>query len=101
MSNFLKKLGKEKKNYKELYEIEVENRKKYEKRYREKCRDYIALQEEKGLPELKKTLMELSDERDFLKEDRSKLYVQLEDARNEIKTLKAKKKTTTRKKKGE
>lgn len=100
MSNFLKKFGKEKKNYKELYEIELENRKKYEKRYREKCKDYIALQEEKGLPELKKSLMELSDERDILKEDRARLYVQLEDARNEIKILEAKKKTT-RKKKGE
>ena len=100
MSNFLKRIGKEKKNYKELYEIEVENRKKYEKRYREKCKDYIALQEEKGLPELKKSLMELSDERDILKEDRARLYVQLEDARNEIKILEAKKKTT-RKKKGE
>lgn len=96
MSSFLKKFGKEKKNYKELYEIELNNRQKYEKRYREKCRDYIALQKEKGLPELKQALMQITDERDFLKEDRARLYVELEDLRNQIKLEKPKK---TRKKK--
>ena len=96
MSSFLKKFGKEKKNYKELYEIELNNRQKYEKRYREKCRDYIALKKEKGLPELKQALMQITDERDFLKEDRARLYVELEDLRNQIKLEKPKK---TRKKK--
>ena len=96
MSSFLKKFGKEKKNYKELYEIELNNRQKYEKRYREKCRDYITLQKEKGLPELKQALMQITDERDFLKEDRARLYVELEDLRNQIKLEKPKK---TRKKK--
>ena len=86
MSNFLRKFRREeKKNYKELYEIELNNRQKYEKRYREKCKDYIALQKEKGLPELKKLLMETTDERDFLKEDRAKLYIELEDLKNKIK----------------
>ena len=91
MSNMLRKFRKEKPNYKELYETELNNRKKYEKRYREKCSDYIALQKEKGIDELRKKLMEISDELDnakveisFLKEDRSKLYLQLEDTRNEL-----------------
>ena len=65
-------------------------RKKYEKRYREKCRDYIALQKEKGLPELKQALMKITDERDFLKEDRARLFVQLEDLKNDIKLGKVK-----------
>ena len=103
MSSFLRKFKREeKKNYKELYEIELNNRKKYEQRYREKCRDYINLQKEKGIGELKKALMQITDERDFLKEDRAKLYIELEDIRNELNILKeANKKTTTRKKKGE
>lgn len=91
MSNMLRKFRKEKQNYKELYEIELNNRKKYEKRYREKCREYIDLQKDKGIGELRKKLMEISDELDnakveisFLKEDRSKLYLQLEDTRNEL-----------------
>lgn len=91
MSNILKKFKKDKKNYKELYEIELNNRKKYEKRYREKCRDYIELQKEKGLPELKMELMKISDERDFLKEDRARLFVELEDLKNDIKLGKYKK----------
>lgn len=91
MSNMLKKFRKEKKDYRVLYEIELENRKRYEQRYREKCRDYIALQKDKGIGELRKKLMEISDELNnakveisFLKEDRSKLYLQLEDTRNEL-----------------
>ncbi len=92
MSSILKKFRKEKKpNYKELYEIELENRKKYEKRYREKCNEYIELQKEKGIGELRKRLMETTDKLDnakeqiaFLKQDRSKLYVKLEDLRNEL-----------------
>ena len=88
MSNILRKFKKT--NYKELYEIELNNRKKYEKRYREKCRDYIALQKEKGLPELKQALMKITDERDFLKEDRARLFVQLEDLKNDIKLGKVK-----------
>lgn len=98
MSNFLKRFSKEKKNYKELYEIELNNRQKYEKRYREKCKDYVNLQKEKGLPELKKALMEITNERDFLKEDRAKLYIQLEDARNELELLKQPKKRGRKKK---
>lgn len=88
MSNILKKIKKP--NYKELYEIELNNRKKYEKRYREKCKDYIELQKEKGLPELKKALMKITDERDFLKEDRARLFVKLEDLENDIKLGKIK-----------
>lgn len=98
MSNFFKKFGKEKKNYKELYEIELNNRKKYEKRYKEIHQEYINLQKEKGLPELKKALMQITDERDFLKEDRAKLYVELEDLKNELNILKAPKKRGRKKK---
>lgn len=102
MSNFLRRFKKEKEpNWKELYEIELNNRKKYEKRYREKCKDYIELQKEKGLPELKKALMEITDERDFLKEDRAKLYIQLEDTRNELELLKQPKKCGRKKKESE
>ena len=100
MSNFLRKFRKEKEpNWKELYEIELNNRKKYEKRYREKCKDYIDLQKEKGLDKLKLELMKISDdltkaqeELSFVKEDRAKLYIQLEDTRNELKTERNKKK---------
>lgn len=101
MSNILRRFKREeKKDYKELYEIELNNRKKYEQRYREKCRDYISLQKEKGIGELKKALMQITDERDFLKEDRAKLYVELEDIRNELNILKeANKKNTSKKKK--
>lgn len=98
MSNFLKRFSKEKKNYKELYEIELHNRKMYEQRYKEKCKDYINLQKEKGLPELKKALMEITNERDFLKEDRARLYVELEDTRNELNMLKTPKKRGRKKK---
>lgn len=86
MSSFLRKYQRqEKKNYKELYEIELNNRKIYEKRYKEVYNDNIRLQKETGLAELRKENMELKQEVAFLKEDRARLYIQLEDTRNEIK----------------
>jgi len=89
MSSFLRKYQRqEKKNYKELYEIELNNRKIYEKRYKEVYNDNIRLQKETGLAELRKENMELKEEVAFLKEDRAKLYIQLEDTRNENKILK-------------
>lgn len=92
MSNFLKKFRKEKEpDYKKLYETEINNRKKYEKRYREKCRENVELQKQTGIADLRKKLMEVSDELEntktelsLIKEDRSKLYVKLEDIRNEL-----------------
>lgn len=86
MSSFLRKFKREKEpNYKELYEIELNNRKKYEKRYREKCNEYIELQKQSGISDLRKKLMEISDELSFVKEDRAKLYLELEDLKNKIK----------------
>lgn len=95
MSNILRKFRKEKKepelDYKFLYETEFNNRKKYEKRYREKCKENIELQKGTGIAELRKQLMKTADELEktkneleFVKEDRAKLYVQLEDTRNEL-----------------
>ena len=92
MSNFLSKFRKEKKDYKFLYETEVNNRKIIELRYKELKDENIELQKETGLAELRvkynKALAEIS----FLREDRSRLYLQLEDARNELSFLKRKKK---------
>lgn len=92
MSSFLRKFKREKEpNYKELYEIELNNRKKYEKRYRQKCAESIELQKQTGIADLRKKLMQVSDELEQkklelseIKEDRSKLYVKLEDTRNEL-----------------
>ena len=84
---------KEKKDYKVLYETEVNNRKLIELRYKELRDENIELQKETGLAELRvkynKALAEIS----FLREDRSRLYLQLEDARNELSFLKRKKKS--------
>lgn len=99
MSNMLRRFKKDKTDYKTLYETELNNRKKYEKRYREKCRENIQLQKETGIADLRKEMMKLQDEIAFLKEDRSLLYVQLEDARNELQKYKDKKKTSSKKKK--
>ena len=41
-------------NYKDLYETEKHNRQMYEKRYREKEKQYQDLQKDKGIGELKK-----------------------------------------------
>lgn len=92
MSSFLRKFKREKEpDYKNLYEIELNNRKKYEKRYRQKCAESIELQKQTGIADLRKELMKISDELEktkeelsFVKEDRSKLYLQLEDTRNEL-----------------
>lgn len=101
MSNMLRKFRKEKEpNYKELYEIEMQNRKLYEKRYREIEKQYRDLQKESGIAELRVKLTNAVEELAFVKEDRAKLYVELEDLRNEIKLKNAKKKTTTKKEKG-
>lgn len=81
MSSIISKITKNK--YKTLYETELNNRKMYEKRYRELKKQYEDLQKEKGIGDLRKKIMELTDENAFLKEDRAKLYIQLEDLRNE------------------
>ena len=90
MSNFLSKFKKP--NYKELYEIELNNRKLYEKRYNEIKKENVELQKSSGIAEIRKKLEMAINEIAFLKEDRAKLYIQLEDARNELDLLKSKKK---------
>lgn len=83
MSNLLKKIERNK--YKNLYETEVKNRKMYEKRYREIEKDYQELQKESGIAELRVKLTNAVEELAFVKEDRAKLYVELEDLKNKIK----------------
>lgn len=78
--------------YRNLYETELHNRKMYERRYKEVIQENINLQKETGLADLRKQLNQALDEIAFLKEDRSKLYIQLEDARNELDMLKGNKK---------
>jgi hypothetical protein len=81
----LRKFRKEKEpNYKELYEIEMQNRKLYEKRYREIEKQYRDLQKESGIAELRVKLTNAVEELAFVKEDRAKLYIELEDTRNEL-----------------
>ena len=76
--------------YKKLYEQEVNNRKLYEKRYKEIYDENIKLQQGTGIAEIRKENNELKDKIFDLnvqlceiKEDRAKLYIQLEDLRNE------------------
>ena len=98
MSNFLSKFKKP--NYKELYETELNNRKMYEKRYNEIKKENVELQKSSGVADLRKKLNEAMKKIAFLKEDRAKLYVQLEDTRNELNMLKNKQKSKRPYKKG-
>lgn len=94
MSSFLSKFGKKtRSDYKELYEIEFNNRKMYEQRYKELRDENIALQKKTGLADLRVKYNKALDEIRFLKEDRAKLYIQLEDAENELDMLKLNLKT--------
>lgn len=63
MSNFLRKITrKDKKDYKKLYEIELQNRKAYEARYKEMHEQYVELQKGSGIAELRKENMQLKHE---------------------------------------
>lgn len=75
-----------KNKYKELYFIELENRKKYEKRYREIKKENEDLQVEKGYAELNQKVEKLmNDNYDLgcevrtLKEELAKTKIELED----------------------
>lgn len=50
--------------YKQLYEIELHNRKMYEKRYKEICEENIKIQEGSELPELRLKIRQLSSDLD-------------------------------------
>ena len=83
--------------YKQLYEIELNNRKMYEQRYKEVMEENYKLQKESGLADLRKEIIKLKEEKtktevnykalealyNEIKEDRARLYIQLEDLRNE------------------
>lgn len=48
--------------YKQLYEIELNNRKMYEKRYKEICKENIKIQEGSELPKLRLQIRQLSSD---------------------------------------
>lgn len=80
MSSFTSKFSKKRKSdYKELYETELHNRKMYEERYKEICKENANLQKETGIADLRKQLTKLSDENYALKEENAKLKLELED----------------------
>jgi len=85
------------KDYKALYETELNNRKVIEQRYKELKKENIELQKETGLADLRVKYNKALDEIAFLKEDRAKLYLQREDAINELNMLKSKKKGAKKK----
>lgn len=66
-------------NYKDLYETEKHNRQMYEKRYREIEKKYRDLQSDKGIGEMRKTLMKLKDDNYELKAKVAKLKFDIED----------------------
>ena len=97
MSNFLSRFRKEKKDYKTLYETELNNRKLIELRYKELKKENIELQKETGLAELRVKFSKAIDEIEMLRKDRATLYVQREDLQNELDLLKGKKKGRNKK----
>lgn len=98
MSNLLRKFRKEnKKDYKTLYETELNNRKLFELRYKELRDENIELQKETGLAELRVKFNKALDEIEMLRKDRATLYVQREDLQNELDLLKGKKKGRNKK----
>lgn len=76
MSSLTRKKDKkqEQKDYKTLYETELNNRKLYEQRYKEIHKKYIELQNSSGIAELRKENLKLTVENDFLKDNAEKLY---------------------------
>ena len=66
-------------SYKDLYETELNNRKMYEKRYREVEQKYRDLQKNKGIGEMRKELMRLKDIEYELKAQVAQLKFDLED----------------------
>nr|DAU14523.1 MAG TPA: centrosomin [Caudoviricetes sp.] len=64
----------DKKDYKTLYETELNNRKLFEQRYREIHEQYVKLQKESGIAELRKDNLALQKENEFLKENAKNLF---------------------------
>ena len=90
MSNFLRKIVRnKKKDYKALYETELQNRKAYETRYKQIKEENIELQKGSGLAELRKANIKLMEENHILTNDNkelnelvAKLRIELEDTKN-------------------
>lgn len=72
---------KKKISYKDLYETEKNNRKMYEKRYREIEQKYRDLQKNKGIGDMRKELMKLKDANYELKAQVAQLKFDMEDLR--------------------
>ena len=68
-------------NYKELYETEKHNRQMYEKRYREKEKQYQDLQRNKGVGKMRNEIMKLKDTNYELKVQVAQLKLDIEDLR--------------------
>jgi hypothetical protein len=93
MSNFLRKIArKEKKDYKTLYETELQNRKAYETRYKQIKEENIELQKSSGLAELRKINNKLISENYVLTNDNKSLNklvvslrIELEDTKEFLK----------------
>lgn len=85
MSSFMSKFGrKTRSDYKELYEVELHNRKMYEEKYKETRKENVKLQKETGLADLRKKMMELADQVEQLtplKEENARLKLELEDTK--------------------
>lgn len=64
----------DKKNYKTLYETELNNRKLFEQRYKEIHDQYVELQKGSGIAELRKENAKLVVENDFLKANAKAMY---------------------------
>ena len=84
-----------KKYYKNLYETELNNRKLFEKRYKELKEENIELQKLTRIADFRKKIQELNEENEILKdkirilkEDRANLYIQREDLLNEKEMIK-------------
>lgn len=70
---------KKNKDYKTLYETELNNRKLYEQRYKDIHDQYIELQIGSGLANLRKENMQLVNENQILKEEVARLKIELDD----------------------
>ena len=69
------------KNYKKLYEIELKNRKMYEKRYREIEKKYRDLQQDKGIGKMRTQLANAKDTIYDMKAQIAQLKIELEDVK--------------------
>lgn len=89
-----------KNRYKELYNIELNNRKLYERRYNEIKKINEELQKSTGLAELRKENLELANEVLDLKIENAKLKIELEDTNGFLQQEKRAKEYLLRERKG-